>query len=378
MLISEIRDTVSQGLLDFAWRQWAQVGASATVEGADRWAVDPEALILFTIGIARRDPRLFDEMLDWMAFNRELLSTQRLRNLARRFPLPSALVAAVTAWTRQTAPASPLASGQGSAVQGREPVFSPDVLAFVSQQDPVFAEHGFIRPPAKRTGKSTRAGPGPSGEPVLPAPSPVRARRPLRGDASAAHLPGRATGHRTDRRRSRVRQEEHQRRPDIPCELRGHQGRLGRQRKPLHRLPGEMGTAPRPRRPRGHAILRVLAPPAARGAGDRHMARRKVRYRRVRVPDRQPGPQPHEPPHPRSRGRRHRPSAPAASPRHRLPARIRRNQQRPPRPAGSRSLTLEWMTCTAPHRPPGGPPPALSPARASWQPLNRVLPAIEY
>jgi hypothetical protein len=154
MQISEIRDKVSQGLLDFAWRQWAQVGVSATVEGADRWAVDPEALILFTIGIGRRDPRLFDEMLDWMAFNHELLSTQRLRNLAGRFPLPAALIAAVTAWTRQRAPASLIVSDQGATVQGREPVFSPDVLAFVSQPDPVFAEHGFIRPPAARTGKS--------------------------------------------------------------------------------------------------------------------------------------------------------------------------------------------------------------------------------
>jgi hypothetical protein len=154
MQISEIRDKVSQGLLDFAWRQWAQVGVSATVEGADRWVVDPEALILFTIGIGRRDPRLFDEMLDWTAFNHELLSTQRLRNLARRFPVPSALVAAVTAWTRQTAPASVIVSDQGGTVQGREPVFSPDVLAFVSRPDPVFAEHGFIRPPAARTGKS--------------------------------------------------------------------------------------------------------------------------------------------------------------------------------------------------------------------------------
>jgi hypothetical protein len=78
--ISEIRDRVSQGLLDFTWRQWAQIGVSATVSGADRWAVDPEALILFTIGIGRRDPRLFDEMLDWVAFNHELLSTQRMRN----------------------------------------------------------------------------------------------------------------------------------------------------------------------------------------------------------------------------------------------------------------------------------------------------------
>lgn len=154
MQISEIRDEVSQGLLGFAWRQWAQVGVSATVGGADRWAADPEALILFTIGIARRDPRLFDEMLDWMAFNRELLSVQRLRNLAGRFPLPPGLVAAVTAWTRQAAPVNLPASDQAASARDSEPVFSPDVLAFVSKQDPVFARHGFIRPPAARTGKS--------------------------------------------------------------------------------------------------------------------------------------------------------------------------------------------------------------------------------
>lgn len=159
MQISEIRDDVNQGLLSFAWRQWAQVGVSATVEGADQWAVDPEALILFTIGLARRDPRLFDEMLDWMAFNHELLSTQRLRNLASRFPLPPGLVAAVTAWTRQTAPGNPAAGDQAAPLQDREPVFSPGILAFVSKQDPVFAQYGFIRPPAARTGKSHEPNP---------------------------------------------------------------------------------------------------------------------------------------------------------------------------------------------------------------------------
>ena len=159
MPISEIRDKVSQGLLDFAWRQWSQIGASTTVGGADRWAVDPEALILFTIGIARRDPRLFDEMLDWMAFNHELLSTQRLRNLAGRFALPSGLVAAVIAWTRQGTPTHLDVGEQAAAVRDRVPVFSPDVLAFVPQPDPVFAQYGFVRPPAARTGKSHQPNP---------------------------------------------------------------------------------------------------------------------------------------------------------------------------------------------------------------------------
>jgi hypothetical protein len=159
MQISEIRAKVSQGLLDFTWRQWAQIGVSATVRGADRWAIDPEALILFTVGIGRRDPRLFDEMLDWMAFNHELLSMQRLRNLSRRFPVPAGLVAAVTAWTRQTEPMNLPASQQAEPVQVTDAVFSPDVLAFVSQPDPVFAQYGFIRPPAARTGKSHEPNP---------------------------------------------------------------------------------------------------------------------------------------------------------------------------------------------------------------------------
>jgi hypothetical protein len=154
MQISEIRDKVSQGLLDFAWRQWAQIGVSATVGGTDRWTADPEALILFTIEIARRDPRLFDEMLDWMVFNHDLLSMQRLRNLAGRFPLPPGLVAAVISWTRQTEPVDLPGSDRADPAQGREPVFSREVLAFVAQPDPTFAQHGFIRPRATRTGKA--------------------------------------------------------------------------------------------------------------------------------------------------------------------------------------------------------------------------------
>ena len=62
MPLSELRDRVRRGFLEFAWRQWAQAGVSANISGFDRWAIDPEALILFTITVARRDPRLFDEV----------------------------------------------------------------------------------------------------------------------------------------------------------------------------------------------------------------------------------------------------------------------------------------------------------------------------
>lgn len=161
MQISDLRATVNQGLLDFAWRQWSQIGVSASMTGDDRWAADPEALILFTLGIARRDPRLFDEVLDWVALNQKVLSLQRLRNLTARFPVDAALVAAVVAWTREPVPTDILVS-QDRASKARpmvvekvkQPVFSPDVLGFVAKADPVFAEHGFIRPIVVRSDKS--------------------------------------------------------------------------------------------------------------------------------------------------------------------------------------------------------------------------------
>ena len=65
-------------LLAFAWDQWAQMGVSGTARRADRWAADPETLLLFTLEVARADPRLF-----WLALNERLVSVGRLRNLCR-------------------------------------------------------------------------------------------------------------------------------------------------------------------------------------------------------------------------------------------------------------------------------------------------------
>lgn len=148
MALSELRDRARRGFLDFAWRQWAQVGLSANVTGTDRWAIDPEALILFTIEVARRDPRLFDEMLDWLTGNRRLLSMQRLRNLTARFPVDPGLVGAVLGWAGESVPSLRGPKSQRKHDQHPEhvPVFSPDVVGFIGEPDPAFAEHGYIRP----------------------------------------------------------------------------------------------------------------------------------------------------------------------------------------------------------------------------------------
>lgn len=151
-MLSDVRERAWRGLLDFAWRQWAQAGVSANMAARDRWAIDPEALVLFTIAVARRDPRLFDETLDWLAANRHLLSMQRLRNLSKRFPLDARLVGAVSSWAGDSIPSQAL-KGHDLASE-LVPVFSRDVLGFIGEPDPVFAEYGYIRPRVIRSGKS--------------------------------------------------------------------------------------------------------------------------------------------------------------------------------------------------------------------------------
>jgi hypothetical protein len=162
MLLSETREIFSRGLLDFAWRQWSQLGVSVGTGSDDDWPVDPEALILFTIGVGRGDPRLFDEVLDWISLNQRLLSVQRLRNLTHRFAVDADLVAAVVAWAKEPSAdvlaiqrdAGRLRPEAGKSANGQRRVFKPEVLGFVSQPDPVFAGYGFLRPRAIRSGKS--------------------------------------------------------------------------------------------------------------------------------------------------------------------------------------------------------------------------------
>ena len=75
-------DDVQKALAGFLWDEWAQMGVSASTGRRDAWATDPEALLLLTFEVGRGEPRLFEEVLDWMLVNERLLSVQRLRNLA--------------------------------------------------------------------------------------------------------------------------------------------------------------------------------------------------------------------------------------------------------------------------------------------------------
>ena len=153
MQISDLRHEVRGRLLAFAWDQWTQMGVSGTPRRTDRWAADPEALLLFTLEVARADARLFDEVLDWLALNERLVSVQRLRNLCRD-DTDRALAGAALAWVarpRSPRPSDPrLPAGESSrAVQ-----LFRDVKADARRADKTFRTSGWLKPPTERSGKS--------------------------------------------------------------------------------------------------------------------------------------------------------------------------------------------------------------------------------
>jgi len=155
MLISELRSRVRSALVDWAWDQWAQLGVSAPSGRADRWATDPEALLLFTFEVARADARLFDEVLDWLVLNERLVSVQRLRNLCRD-DVDRSLLEAALAWTaRSRRPAGETLNGRKRQVSpGRtEPLFR-ERSVIADRTEETFRAHGWLKPPTKRSGKS--------------------------------------------------------------------------------------------------------------------------------------------------------------------------------------------------------------------------------
>ena len=70
-------------VLDFLWRQWSALGVAGGGRSEDEWAIDPEALLLFSLEMGRYEPRLFDEILDWLVVNGKWIDIQRLRGIIK-------------------------------------------------------------------------------------------------------------------------------------------------------------------------------------------------------------------------------------------------------------------------------------------------------
>ena len=79
--LHNFRERFHELCLNFLWRQWSALGVAGEARADDDWVIDPEALILVTTSFGRLDPRLFDEVLDWLSSEGNTINLQRLKNL---------------------------------------------------------------------------------------------------------------------------------------------------------------------------------------------------------------------------------------------------------------------------------------------------------
>lgn len=78
-----------EALVTVLWRQWDAVGAMASVSERAASIVDPEALILMSLSLVKDEPRFADLAASWVILNSDLLSVQRIKNLAPVYPVTS-------------------------------------------------------------------------------------------------------------------------------------------------------------------------------------------------------------------------------------------------------------------------------------------------
>jgi len=143
---------LGEQLVAFAWDQWAQMGVLASTQRRSPWAQDPEALIVFTLEVARDEPRLFDELLDWMLLNEPLLSVRRLRAMCID-DTDRALVVGTLGWLAGQRPRARLTGGRGGEASPIiEPLFRP--AGPLTHLSPSFAAAGLARPPVDPSHKS--------------------------------------------------------------------------------------------------------------------------------------------------------------------------------------------------------------------------------
>jgi hypothetical protein len=153
MQLETFRDAVGAELTAFAWEQWSQLGVFAPSHRSDRVAADPEALLVFTLEIGRRDPRLLDEVLDWLLTNERLISVQRLRNLATDSD-DRQLVEGAIGWVARWQPKGRFAPRITEAGNDEPAPLFRTLSREVRTPDPAYLAAGLLKPDTEPSRKS--------------------------------------------------------------------------------------------------------------------------------------------------------------------------------------------------------------------------------
>lgn len=148
----ETTEQLRERVLDLLWRQWCAIGVFGHAKAPGRQIIDPEALIAATCWFGRHEPRMFDEMLDWLKTNGDLINTQRLRHLSKKWNFKGQVVfPAVAGFLRQfdkSARWKTLSKTDSNPdIQQLFPSQKANPNAEFSRVDRVFEEYGFYRGP---------------------------------------------------------------------------------------------------------------------------------------------------------------------------------------------------------------------------------------
>ena len=150
-------DRLLQTALAMLWAQWTELGVGGT-QGSEASLVDPEALLLATSRFAIYDPRLFDEVLDWLVRFSGSLDVTRLRRLGKQHRIHDGRVlAALIDFMRQRSltekwdgsARSLLAREERATYAGAKELFVGHdgcPLPVPGTNDSFFLEHGLERP----------------------------------------------------------------------------------------------------------------------------------------------------------------------------------------------------------------------------------------
>ncbi len=139
----------------FLWRQWSSMGAAGGALQEDDWAADPEALLVYSLGICRFEPRLFDEIIDWLVINGKFIDIQRLRAILRIKDVKTRrLVSAAAGYVSGKAGSYSRKWEALSLVEKNAPPADKEILFISKEGKPfpkprnlskIFLEYGFLR-----------------------------------------------------------------------------------------------------------------------------------------------------------------------------------------------------------------------------------------
>ena len=83
-LQKEFKNFLIESSIKIIWDQWVDIGLYGNKIGENRFIIDPEALLAFSLFISRYDARLFDGIVDWLNTFGEIINLQRLNNIIRK------------------------------------------------------------------------------------------------------------------------------------------------------------------------------------------------------------------------------------------------------------------------------------------------------